>query len=144
MGKYEPLGKFLRSQTEKLLPLTFEQVEQIIGTTLPASKQYPAWWSNNTGNNVMTQIWLDAGFQTESVDTIGEKLVFRRVTSSSMPGSIIGGTKEGANKLRTLNVVRHPAIGCMEGTVTIAEGVDPTDPACPEWEELFDEKYPPK
>jgi hypothetical protein len=37
---------------------------------------------------------------------------------------------------------RHPLIGWMKGTVTIAEGVDLTEPACPEWADLIDEKMP--
>ena len=36
----------------------------------------------------------------------------------------------------------HPLIGWMKGTVTIAEGVDLTEPACPEWADLIDEKMP--
>jgi hypothetical protein len=37
---------------------------------------------------------------------------------------------------------RHPLIGWMKGTFTIAEGVDLTEPACPEWADLIDEKMP--
>jgi protein-disulfide isomerase len=37
---------------------------------------------------------------------------------------------------------RHPLIGCMKGTVTIPEGVDLTEPACPEWADVIDEKMP--
>jgi hypothetical protein len=33
----------------------------------------------------------------------------------------------------------HPLFGCMKGTVTIPEGVDLTEPACPEWADLIDE-----
>jgi hypothetical protein len=37
---------------------------------------------------------------------------------------------------------RHPLIGWMKGTFTIAEGVDLTEPACPEWADLIDEIMP--
>jgi hypothetical protein len=37
---------------------------------------------------------------------------------------------------------RHPLIGWMKGTVTIPEGVDLTEPACPEWADLIDEMMP--
>jgi hypothetical protein len=37
---------------------------------------------------------------------------------------------------------RHPLIGWMKGTVTIPEGVDLTEPACPEWVDLIDEMMP--
>ena len=36
---------------------------------------------------------------------------------------------------------RHPIFGCMKGTITIAPGVDLTEPACPEWAEIIEEKY---
>ncbi len=36
---------------------------------------------------------------------------------------------------------RHPIFGSMKGTVTIAPGVDLTEPAMPEWADLVDEKY---
>lgn len=34
---------------------------------------------------------------------------------------------------------RHPAFGWMKGTVTIAPGVDLTEPACPEWADIAEE-----
>jgi hypothetical protein len=36
----------------------------------------------------------------------------------------------------------HPLIGRIKGTVTIPEGVDLTEPACPEWADLIDEMMP--
>jgi hypothetical protein len=37
---------------------------------------------------------------------------------------------------------RHPLIGWMKGTFTIPEGVDLTEPACPEWADLIDQMLP--
>ncbi len=127
MGKYEPLGDFLRKQRASHVPMTFAEIERIIGGKLPSSQKYPAWWSNNTSNNMMTQVWLDAGFQTEQVDVANCKLVFRRVKApaagAEAPTSASGGT-------------RHPLVGWMKGTVTIAPGVDLTKPADPDWGEV--------
>jgi hypothetical protein len=36
---------------------------------------------------------------------------------------------------------RNPAFGSMRDVTTIAPGVDLTEPACPEWADLIDEKY---
>ena len=36
---------------------------------------------------------------------------------------------------------RHPAFGCMKGTITVAPGVDLTEPAFPEWADLIEKKY---
>lgn len=37
----------------------------------------------------------------------------------------------------------HPLIGCMKGTLTIAPGVDLTEPTCPDWEAYAERKYGP-
>ena len=59
MGKYQPLGQFLRKQRTNEVPLTFREIEKIIGAKLPPNSQhYRAWWSNNPFNNVMTKVWL--------------------------------------------------------------------------------------
>lgn len=125
MGKYERLGEFLKSQRTKEVPLTFAEIERIIGSKLPpSSPQYPAWWSNNPTNNVMTKVWLAAGFRTEQVDTKARKLVFRRVEPSSA---------ERAKKLG-----RHPLFGALKGLAHIPPGVDLTEPADPDWGKVYE------
>jgi len=37
---------------------------------------------------------------------------------------------------------RHPMFGCMKGTVSIPDGVDLTEPACPEWADLIEQSMP--
>jgi hypothetical protein len=60
--------------------MSFADVERVTGEKLPpsAAKHRP-WWSNNPNNNVLTRVWLDAGFESEQVDMAGRKLIFRRV-----------------------------------------------------------------
>jgi hypothetical protein len=130
MGKYDPLGDFLRAQKAARVPLTFAQIEKIVGTKLPKSQRYPAWWSNNPFNNVMTQVWLDAGFETEQVNVEGRKLVFRRVAPVVNASAPLGSDSQSEAS------ERHPAYGWMKGTFTIAPGVDLTKPAMPEWGEV--------
>jgi hypothetical protein len=80
MGKYEPLGQFLRRQGRQEVPLTFREIEEITGVKLPPKAQHHrAWWSNNPSNNVMTRVWLSAGYESTQVDMEAAKLVFRRV-----------------------------------------------------------------
>ena len=65
MGKYESLGTFLREQRAQEVLLTFNEIEKITGVKLPPKAQHHrAWWSNNPSNNVMTKVWLEAGFET--------------------------------------------------------------------------------
>lgn len=129
MGKYEPLSEFLRRQTSDEVQMTFAQIERVLGTKLPPKAQHQrAWWSNNPNNNVMTQAWLDAGFRSEQVDVEGRKVVFRKSLRQ----------KQKASPESKSNVAsgRHPLFGWMKGTVTIAPGVDLTQPAMPEWGEV--------
>src|SRR5262249_6301078 len=108
--------------------MTFAEIEKVLAFPLPASKQYPAWWSNNPSNNPMTREWLDAGFETEAVNTASGKLVFRRVSdrrgSAGTPGH--GGLEESPAPFSGTR--RHPGFGFMKGLIKIADGFDVTKP----------------
>jgi len=122
MGKYDPLMRYLADRRTAEVPMTFAEIEQVLGARLPASKQYPAWWSNNPSNNVMTRAWLEAGFQTERVDTRGERLVFRRVGEGAS-----GNPPERPDILERIRAR-------LGGTATIAPGVDITEPSGDVWD----------
>jgi hypothetical protein len=129
MGKYEPLTVFLAQAADAEVPMTFAEIERVTGHALPASKRYPAWWSNNPSNNVMTKAWLAAGFQTERVDVGGERLVFRRVSAGvdrEGPAGRQAPTLEGT----LLERIRAR----LGGMVTVAPGVDLTAPVSDLWD----------
>ena len=133
MGKYQPLGRFLREQRAREVPLTFDEIEKITGVSLPPRAQlHRAWWSNNASNNVMTKVWLDAGYRTEQVDVAHERLVFRRVGETDMQEGSRAYQHKGASG-------GHPAWGALKGTFTIEIGFDPTKPAMPEWADIVTE-----
>src|SRR4029079_5573014 len=115
MSKYEALRTHLASQTGDRIPMTFEEIEDVLGFKLPKSQAYPAWWSNNPTNNVMTNEWLAAGYKTEQVDIEGRKLVFRRAEQPDRPGVTKPSVpaKPGPKDAR-----RHRLFGWMKGTVT--------------------------
>jgi len=130
MSKYNPLFENLSARTDDYLPMTFGEIERILGFDLPQSKIYPAWWSNNTSNNVMTKAWLEAGYKTESVDIASEKLVFRR-NDVRVSRKKTKDNQNSANNADKGN--RSSLFGWMAGTITIAPGVDLTEPADPNW-----------
>jgi len=132
MGKYEPLGKFLRQQGSELVVMKFEDIERIVGSKLPeSSRQYRAWWSNNPNNNVMTKVWLDAGFHTEQVDIEGRRLVFRKMTASKQEGAPPPpNPPAGETPPRP-----HPLLGALKGLLRVMPGTDLTKPADPSWGE---------
>ena len=131
MGKYEPLGQFLKRQRTDEVSMTFAEIERLLGAKLPPKAQHHrAWWSNNPTNNVMTKVWLAAGFRTEQVDLDARKLVFRRVGA---PGST--ATTSAAVPQTSPPSERHPLYGALKDLLRVAPGVDLTGPADPEWGE---------
>ena len=132
VGKYEPLGAFLRGQRSEEVPLTFDEIEKITGVKLPPKAQHHrAWWSNNASNNVMTKVWLEAGYESTRVDMSARKLVFRRVGKA--------GTGEGKTPLAAKKGERHPLFGALKDVTFIPPGVDLTEPADPDWGKVYDD-----
>jgi len=142
MSKYASLEKYLRDQPWDEVPMSFADIERVIGAKLPpAAQRHRAWWSNNPSNNVMTKVWLNAGFESAQVDMAARKLVFRRIVKA---GATSGGFAEPATKPYATKDGRHPIFGALKGMVHIPPGVDLTEPADPEWADLVDKKYGPE
>lgn len=154
MSKYEKLGAYLSRQPGGEIPMTFAEIEQIVGGKLPPSSRYPAWWSNNPSNNVMTKIWLRAGFKTEQVSIESRKLVFRRVARAASPPPLhppgiadVARTYTPEGKIMSTSASKeqthpiHPAFGSMKGLITIMPGVDLTEPADGDWGRRLEKKY---
>lgn len=79
MSKYDPLTDYLRAYPSSEWRCGFDDIESVLGFSLPpAARSHRSWWSNNPNNNVMTKAWLSAGFLAEQVDMEGERLSFRR------------------------------------------------------------------
>jgi hypothetical protein len=136
MSKYSALGDYLKRQRGERIPITFGEIEKITGVKLPASAQkHRPWWSNNARNSVMTKVWLDAGFESEQVDMVKHKLVFRRVPDARAAGK--GAPSAGEKAF-------HPAYGAMRGLIRIMPGTDLTQPADPEWADRLDADYGPE
>ncbi len=123
MGKYTPLQSFLAAERAEEIPMTFAQIERIIGQSLPpAALIHRPWWSNNPSNNVMTKAWLNAGYKTERVDMEGRKLTFVRAS-----GDKASPSDQGIDILARIDEL-------LGGSVTIPEGVDITSPIGEIWD----------
>ena len=130
-SKYQALGNFLRKQSFSEIPMSFAEIEKLIGDKLPVSAyRYRPWWSNNASNSVMTQIWLDAGYRTERVDMSAKKLVFKRIkreygvppvstqqSGMAEPQSAFKHQEGAAPK-------RSPLWGALKGLLWIEPGYD--------------------
>lgn len=125
-SKYQALKDYLSHRTEARIPMTFAEIERIIGVPLPPSaRRHRAWWSNNGRNNVMTRFWLEAGYRTTQVDVAGERLVFERASAHETEREGERGSVQAS----------RPLFGLLRGSLRIREGVDLTEPAAPEWGE---------
>lgn len=132
MSKYQPLRGHLQARSTDFVPMTFDEIEEVLGFKLPNSKAYPAWWSNNPTNNVMTNEWLVAGYKTEQVDVERGRLVFRRTTPAPRK---VTDAYDSSNEMPK-QPRRHPLFGWMKGTITISPGTDLTQPADPDWGDI--------
>ena len=125
-SKYQPLTAHLRAQRASRVPMSFAEIERVLGTKLPPSaSSHRAWWSNNPTNNVMTKAWLEAGFQSEQVDLDGRRVVFKRATPAAHAG-FAESAKSDYAAARKLGL-----FGWLRGTV-VSTG-DLTEPADPDW-----------
>lgn len=65
--KYIALNRYLQSQKQHIIALTFKDIEKIIHQKLPPSAyQHNAWWGNHEGNSQATA-WLEANYKVHSV-----------------------------------------------------------------------------
>src|ERR1041385_6430082 len=120
MSKYDGLGNYLRRQGFAEIPMTFAEIERVTGVKLPPKAQHHrAWWSNNPSNNVMTQVWLGAGYESTQVDMAARKLVFRRlargvngVTDPAQTTPVIRARSSGSGAAKQ----KHALIGALRGT----------------------------
>ncbi|MBV9990801.1 MAG: hypothetical protein JOZ72_05855 [Alphaproteobacteria bacterium] len=137
VSKYDPLGPYLRRQTADRVPMSFAEVEHVTGVELPAKSQHSrAWWSNNPGNNVMTKVWLDAGFETAEVDLKGRRVVFVRkvMARPKQAAAYAGGMAEDAPEFKPAEEGekkprRSPLFGALKGTFWIDPDWDLTKPS---------------
>ena len=76
-GKYRPLTDHLEALSDATERMTFEQVEAVLGFSLPQSaRTHQAWWANQDRGQSLS--WLRAGFRTSAVSLEEETLTFLR------------------------------------------------------------------
>lgn len=152
VSKYDPLGTYLRRQTADRVPMRFVDVERVTGVELPQKSQHSrAWWSNNPGNNVMTKVWLDAGFETREVDLKAHTVVFvRKAARPKHDTAYATGMAEDAPEFKPADEGekkprRSPLFGALKGTFWIDPTWDLTKPSLSdeemaEWDASLDRK----
>lgn len=131
MSKYSPLEKYLKANANKeAISMSFAEIEQILGFKLPPSAQkYRAWWSNNPSNNVMTEAWLNAGFETGEVNLEARKLKFQKANDNFPTNKKVETEQKPSFK---------SIFGALKGQMIIMPDVDLTEPLWTEPEDDYD------
>lgn len=81
-SRYAPLALFLQNQPirQDTLVLTFQNVEDIIGDTLPPyARRHRSWWANDSVGHVQSQQWLDVGWRVSTINMNEQRVQFSRI-----------------------------------------------------------------
>lgn len=153
-SKYAPLTSHLKKLGFVEIPMTFAEIEKVVGEKLPPSAfKHRPWWSNNPSNSVITYAWLEAGYKTGSVDMESRRLVFRKVPESellpvSAPSTPSLGLEEQSRAFddnaspQAQADVFAALYGAMKNTIKFVKTYDPSEPAFSEEEtRAFEEKW---
>jgi hypothetical protein len=89
---YAPLAEHLRRQRGPHLTMRLAEIEDLIGTRLPASarndRTVHAWWDNDhspTSHHSQSKHgWLAAGWEVELPDLVRETVTFRKQAAGSL------------------------------------------------------------
>ncbi len=83
-SRYALLAQFLAAQTADTVPMTFEQVEDIMQEALPASARtsIPFWSSTNVA---LGRAIVSGGFKPTNVDLWNERVIFARDMQNRRP-----------------------------------------------------------
>lgn len=81
-GRYALLSLYLQNQPpgQERITLSFSQIEEIIGTNLPASaRRHRAWWANDAESHTHSRQWLEVGWRAVQVNMATEQVTFVRI-----------------------------------------------------------------
>lgn len=123
MTKYAPLSSFLAGLDSAKVRLGFEEVETLLGASLPKSaSDYQAWWANDPTHS-QARAWLEAGWHTENLDLTERKVEFVRVRKP---------LRTSATALPT--APPSDPWGALADTVTVLDEAALTSPSGEVWE----------
>ena len=77
--RYIRLAAFLADQPSGVdhLEMSVEEIERLIGESLPTNSRYPSWWRNDD-RKMHARAWLTAGWIVEGVNKADDVIVFTR------------------------------------------------------------------
>lgn len=80
MAKYDALREHLRRRQNSPWTASLDELSQLVPGGLPSSAyRWHAWWSNSR-SHIEAHAWLDAGWRTEAVDLVRQRITFVRAS----------------------------------------------------------------
>lgn len=77
-SSYSGLGEHLAEQRSDAIVLEFDEIEQILSRSLPASAyRHRAWWANTESHSQAAE-WLQRGWRASDLDLERQQVTFRR------------------------------------------------------------------
>jgi DNA-binding transcriptional regulator YiaG len=78
-SKYYPLHKHLQACRESSIILSFQEIEKILGGSLPMSaRSSKAYWSNRSKGALQAKAWMNAGYHVIKVDFNSQQVTFEK------------------------------------------------------------------
>lgn len=120
--KYAPLLRFLEGRAgSTTLRLSFAEITDILGFSLPASaRKHQAWWSNTREGHSHAAAWLDAGWKTEMLDLADERISFVKAPSGGFaegPGAAFDHQTSWRDVKITIGGLSAPALRMIDNHV---------------------------
>jgi CBS domain-containing protein len=79
-SRYAPLALYLEGVQQDQIQLTFQDIERILGDSLPPSaRQWRSWWANDTTHHPHAQEWLTVGWRVARIAMTEERVTFARI-----------------------------------------------------------------
>ena len=108
-SKYFPLYQHLNRQRGERIPMTFSEVEAVLGAPLPLSaRRSRAFWSNRARGGLQAEAWLEAGYEAVEVEVRARRVVFQRPSQRYVVHKEAGLVRWDADMVRALR--RHMAV----------------------------------
>lgn len=81
-SKYTPLQRHLASLPDRRWNASFDEIEQILGFTLPdTASSHPEWWGNEAPQftkHTQCKAWMSVGWTTNDIDLVNRTVSFQK------------------------------------------------------------------
>ena len=94
-GKYKALTEFLAARGGKSVTMTFAEIEEILGFSLPASaRAHAAWWANQLRGQSLA--WVVVSYKTADVLLEEERVTFLRLDHPDVVADVEPASSDGS------------------------------------------------